>query len=66
MHTDASNRAIGGVLVQDGRLIAYECRKLKEKFLLEKEAKKEEGPDVKTPEELTQKTEEVLVHPAYP
>lgn len=30
MHTDASGRAIGGVLVQDGHFIAFEGRKLKE------------------------------------
>ena len=28
MHTDASNRALGGVLVQEGHSIAFESRKL--------------------------------------
>jgi hypothetical protein len=30
VHTDASNKAIGGVLVQEGHPIAYKSRKLKE------------------------------------
>jgi hypothetical protein len=30
VHTDASNKAIGDVLVQEGHLIAYKSRKLKE------------------------------------
>lgn len=30
VHTDASDRAIGGVLVQDGHPVAYESRKLKD------------------------------------
>src|SRR5262249_33768129 len=30
VHTDASNRAIGGVLVQEGHPVAYESRKLKD------------------------------------
>ena len=30
VHTDASDRAIGGVLVQEGDLIAFESKKLKE------------------------------------
>ncbi|KAK6940359.1 Reverse transcriptase/retrotransposon-derived protein, RNase H-like domain [Dillenia turbinata] len=30
MHTDASDRAIGGVLVQEGHSVAFESRKLKE------------------------------------
>ncbi|XP_059437724.1 uncharacterized protein LOC132170646 [Corylus avellana] len=30
VHTDASDRAIGGVLVQEGHPVAYESRKLKE------------------------------------
>lgn len=29
VHTDASDRAIGGVLVQEGHQLAYESRKLK-------------------------------------
>ena len=28
MHTDASDKAIGGVLVQEGHLVAFESRKL--------------------------------------
>jgi len=28
VHTDASDRAIGGVLIQEGHLIAFESRKL--------------------------------------
>jgi hypothetical protein len=30
MHTDASNKAIGGVLVQEGHPIAYKGRKMKD------------------------------------
>ena len=30
VHTDASDRAIGGVLVQEGYPIAFESKKLKE------------------------------------
>ena len=30
VHIDASDRALGGVLVQEGHPIAYESRKLKE------------------------------------
>ena len=30
VHTDASDRAIGGVLVQEGHPLAFESRKLKE------------------------------------
>ena len=29
VHTDTSNLALGGVLVQDGHLVAYESRKLR-------------------------------------
>ena len=28
VHTDASDKAIGGVLVQEGHLVAFECQKL--------------------------------------
>ena len=31
VHTDASNFAIGGVLMQDGHLVAYESRKLQDR-----------------------------------
>ena len=30
VHTDASDRALGGVLVKEGHPIAYEIKKLKE------------------------------------
>jgi len=30
VHTDSSNKAIGGVLVQEKHLVAYESRKLNE------------------------------------
>lgn len=30
VHTDASDRAINGVLVQDGHLVAFESRKLED------------------------------------
>lgn len=46
-------------------VIILECRKLEEKFLLEKEAQIETPPETTTMDELT-KTEEILVHPAHP
>ncbi|PWA58109.1 hypothetical protein CTI12_AA404950 [Artemisia annua] len=46
-------------------VIISECRKLEEKFLLEKEVEVEVPPVVAVMSEVT-KTEEILVHPAYP
>ena len=46
-------------------VIISECRKLEEKFLLEKETKTE-GPPTPMIEERATGTEEIMVHPAYP
>ncbi|PWA95935.1 hypothetical protein CTI12_AA044710 [Artemisia annua] len=46
-------------------VIISECRKLEETFLLEKETEIETPPVAVVMDEAT-KTEEILVHPAYP
>lgn len=47
-------------------IIISECRKLEEKYMLEKETKTERPHAPEEVEEATQGTEEILVHPAYP
>ncbi|PWA42589.1 hypothetical protein CTI12_AA543130 [Artemisia annua] len=46
-------------------VIISECRKLEEKFLLEKETEADIPPVAEIRDEVTG-TEEILVHPAYP
>ncbi|PWA65132.1 hypothetical protein CTI12_AA335830 [Artemisia annua] len=46
-------------------IIISECRKLEEKFLLEKETEADTYPEEEIKNEVVG-TEEILVHPAYP
>ncbi|PWA89004.1 hypothetical protein CTI12_AA115190 [Artemisia annua] len=47
-------------------IIISECRKLEEKQMLEREARTEKPQEAEITEEPVGKTEEVMVHPAYP